>query len=159
MAQALIAAAAVPAAHSAAPEIIAVVQLGAEHYGITAAQVHEIVRSQEITEVPNAPARVEGVINLRGRIVPVVDLRSHFGLSSADHTAKTRIVITQIHRGNGDSSTIGLVVDAVDEIGTIAPDQVADKSLAASSLHNQFLRGVVKLENRLVMLLDIDKAF
>ncbi len=79
-----------------AQDTIAVVKLTGEYDGITAEQVREIVRMQEITEVPNAPAHVEGVINLRGRIVPVVDLRKHFGLPGHEHTAETRIVIAEI---------------------------------------------------------------
>lgn len=75
---------------TAAQDTIAVVKLAGEFYGITAEQVREIVRMQEITEVPNAPGHVEGVINLRGRIVPVVDLRKHFGLPGREHTAETR---------------------------------------------------------------------
>lgn len=144
---------------SGVQEIIAVVLLSGDFYGIAAGQVQEIVRMQEITEVPNAPSHVQGVINLRGRIVPVVDLRAKFGLPHDGHTDKTRIVIAEVTTGQGDLDTIGLIVDGVDEIRTINIDELDVDTPLVTSVDAAFIRGIVKLENRMVLLLDIDKAF
>ena len=144
---------------TAAQDTIAVVKLTGEYDGITAEQVREIVRMQEITEVPNAPAHVEGVINLRGRIVPVVDLRKHFGLPGHEHTAETRIVIAEIETEQIDTSTIGLIVDGVDEIRSVSQDLIDDSTSVVASVSDEFLRGILKLEDRLVILLDINRAF
>src|SRR5437762_8291418 len=90
---------------------LVVFSLGAELYGVEIARVHEIIRLQTVTRVPHAPAFVEGVINLRGRVIPVVDLRRRFGLPFADHTRASRIVVVEI----GDQ-VVGIVVDGVSEV-------------------------------------------
>src|SRR6267154_1722021 len=90
---------------------LVVVQLGAELYGVDIACVHEIVRMQTVTRVPRAPAFVEGVINLRGKVTPVIDLRHRFNLPAAEHTRASRIVVVEI----GDQ-VVGLIVDAVSEV-------------------------------------------
>src|SRR6266516_3972712 len=90
---------------------LVVFELGAELYGVEIARVHEIIRLQAVTRVPRSPAFVEGVINLRGKVIPVVDLRRRFGLPSADHTRSTRIVVVEI----GDQ-VVGIVVDGVSEV-------------------------------------------
>ena len=140
-------------------ETIAVVRLAGESYGMTASQVAEIVRPQEIVEVPNAPEHVEGVINLRGRIIPVVDLRRHLGMPDAGVTAETRIVITEIHSKAGATETVGLIVDGVQEVRTIGEGQIDDKVAGTASVSDEYLRGVVNLDAGLIILLDIDKAF
>src|SRR5713226_686519 len=90
---------------------LVVFQLGAELYGVEIARVHEIIRLQTVTRVPHAPAFVEGVINLRGKVIPVVDLRRRFGLPLADHTRATRTVVVEI----GDQVG-GIIVDSVSEV-------------------------------------------
>ena len=146
-------------AQTDAHDVIAVVKLADEYYGISAEQLREIVRVQEITEVPNSPAHVEGVINLRGRIVPVVDLRKHFGLPWADHSNETRIVVTEIEGEESETHIIGLIVDGVDEILTVTEESIDDAAQIVSSVGNEYIRGIVKLEGRLVILLDINRAF
>src|SRR3989441_13309090 len=89
---------------------LVVFQLGAELYGVEISRVHEIIRLQSITRVPRAPAFVEGVINLRGKVIPVVDLRRRFGLPTADHTRASRIVVVEIA-----DQVVGVVVDGVSE--------------------------------------------
>src|SRR5437763_16976232 len=90
---------------------LVVFELGAELYGVEIARVHEIIRLQAVTRVPRSPAFVEGVINLRGKVIPVVDLRRRFGLPSAEHTRSSRIVVVEI----GDQ-VVGIVVDGVSEV-------------------------------------------
>src|SRR5690348_1278092 len=90
---------------------LVVFQLGAELYGVEIARVHEIIRLQTVTRVPRAPAFVEGVINLRGKVIPVVDLRRRFGLPMAEHTRSSRIVVVEI-----GEQVVGVVVDAVSEV-------------------------------------------
>src|ERR687888_2756041 len=90
---------------------LVVFQLGAELYGVEIARVHEIIRLQAVTRVPRAPAFVEGVINLRGKVIPVVDLRRRFGLPPAEHTRASRIVVVEL----GDH-VVGITVDGVSEV-------------------------------------------
>src|SRR5438552_16207181 len=90
---------------------LVVFQLGAELYGVEISRVHEIIRLQTVTRVPRAPAFVEGVINLRGKVIPVVDLRRRFGLEMTDHTRASRIVVVEIA-----DQVVGIVVDGVSEV-------------------------------------------
>src|SRR5947207_14366443 len=90
---------------------LVVFQLGAELYGVEISRVHEIIRLQTVTKVPRAPSFVEGVINLRGKVIPVVDLRRRFGLPTADHTRASRIVVVEL----GDQ-VVGIIVDGVSEV-------------------------------------------
>ena len=108
--------------------------------------------------MPNSPAHVEGVINLRGRIVPVMDLIKHFGLPWADHSNETRIVVMEIERDNSETHTIGLIVDGVDDILTVTEESIDDTTQIVAGVGNEYIRGIVKLEDRLVILLDINRA-
>lgn len=139
-------------------ETIAVLGAGAELYGITADRLSEITRLQEITEVPNAPDVIEGVINLRGLIVPIVDLRRHLKLPYEDLTTRARIVIIEV-QSESDENSVGLIVDSVEEVRSIDHDMVDNETDVVSSIGNEFLRGVVKLDDSLIILLDIDAVF
>ena len=132
---------------------LVVFQLGAELYGVEIARVHEIIRLQAITRVPRAPAFVEGIINLRGKVIPVVDLRRRFGLPTAEHTRASRIVVVEI----GDQ-VVGLIVDAVSEVLRIAGATVEPPSPVVAGPESEYLRGIAKLPERLVMLLDLDRV-
>ena len=139
-------------------ETIAVLSAAGELYGVTAEKVSEIVRLQQITEIPNAPDIVEGVINLRGLIVPIVDLRRHLGLAVADLTARSRIVMVELEQA-GLPVSVGLVVDAVEEVRIIDDSLVDNKTPVISDIGSEFLRGIVKLEDSLIILLDMDSIF
>ncbi|MCC6792627.1 MAG: chemotaxis protein CheW [Thermomicrobiales bacterium] len=132
---------------------LVVFELGREVYGVDIAAVQEIIRMQEITKVPRAPRFVEGVINLRGKVIPVVDLRHRFGLDHADRTRASRIVVVDI----GDH-TIGMVVDGVSEVLRITDDCVEPPSPVVTTLDSDYLRGIAKLEERLVILLELDQV-
>jgi purine-binding chemotaxis protein CheW len=108
---------------------------------------------QEITKVPGAPDIVEGIINLRGNVIPVVDLRRRFQLEVADRDRDNRIVVVDI--GGQD---IGVVVDAVTEVLRISSDSVEPPSSVITTADSVYLLGIVKLEGRLVILLDLEKG-
>jgi purine-binding chemotaxis protein CheW len=132
---------------------LVVFQLGAELYGVEIAGVHEIIRLQAITRVPRAPAFVEGIINLRGKVIPVVDLRRRFGLPAATHTRASRIVVVEI----GDQ-VVGIIVDAVIEVLRVNAATVEPPSPVVAGLDAEYLRGIAKLPERLVMLLNLDRV-
>lgn len=126
--------------------------LGHEDYAVDILKVQEINRMKEITRVPNAPPYVEGVINLRGKVIPVVNLRSKFCLSQKDNDEQSRIMIMDIQ-----GITMGLVVDAVSEVLRIPVATVEPTPPMASNISTEFIRGIAKLDDRLIILLDMDR--
>ena len=132
---------------------LVVFDLAEETYGVDIGSVREIIRIQEITKVPRTPNYVEGVINLRGKVIPVIDLRKKFGFSKAENTKDTRNVVVDI---GGDD--IGVVVDAVTEVLRLSSDAVEPPSGVITTADSDYLLGIAKLENRLVILLDLQKA-
>ncbi|SDF00904.1 chemotaxis protein CheW [Sporolituus thermophilus] len=135
-----------------APEIqLVIFRLASEEYGLPITKVQEINRLAPITKLPQAAAFMEGIINLRGRIIPVIDLRKRFGLTVTDYTDDTRIVIVEVK-----GQTVGIIVDAVTEVVRL-PASSIEPPPPAFVLDAQYLNGVGKLDNRLLILLDIDK--
>ncbi|MCH7713096.1 MAG: chemotaxis protein CheW [Chloroflexi bacterium] len=132
---------------------LVVFDLADEGYGVDIGSVREIIRMQDITQVPRTPEFVEGVINLRGKVIPVVDLRKRFGFPEADATKDTRIVVVDI--GGQD---IGVVVDAVTEVLRIGADAVEPPSSVITTADSEYLLGIAKLETRLIILLDLQQA-
>jgi purine-binding chemotaxis protein CheW len=132
---------------------LVVFQLGGEFYGVEISRVHEIIRLQAITRVPRAPAFVEGVINLRGKVIPVVDLRRRFGLPVGEHTRASRIVVVEI----GDQ-VVGVVVDSVSEVLRVNTATVEPPSPVVAGIDSEYLNGIAKLPERLVILLDLDRV-
>lgn len=128
-------------------------KLANEEYAVDIGAVQEIVRMSSITRVPRAPAFVEGVVNLRGKIVPVIDLRRRFGLSSVEATKSTRIVIVQV-----GGKTVGLIVDSVREVLRLPSDSVSPPpDMVASGVDAAFFKGVGQLGDRLIILLDLQR--
>lgn len=128
-------------------------RIGRETFGLPIAMVREIVRVPEITSVPNAPEYIEGVINLRGRIIPVVDLRKRFGDSSPEANKKNRIVVVEI--GN---RAIGLLVQSASEVLRLSPSEIEAPQNVFQEGEMSFITGVGKLKGRLVILLDLDRV-
>lgn len=126
--------------------------LGEEEYAVDILKVQEINRMKEITRVPNAPAYVEGVINLRGKVIPVVNLRAKFGLMEKEKDDRSRIMIMDIQ-----GITMGLMVDSVSEVLRIPTSIVEPTPPMASNISSEFIRGIAKLEERLIILLDMDR--
>jgi purine-binding chemotaxis protein CheW len=133
---------------------IVVCELADEHYGLDIARVFEIIRHQPVTPVPRAPSFVKGVINLRGRIIPVVDLRGRFGMQEAEATKESRIVVAE-----SGSTRVGLIVDSVSEVLLVPLDAVEATPEVAAGDDAGYLRGIAKLGDRLVLLLELDGLF
>ncbi len=130
---------------------LVVFRLAAEAYGLDIGLVREIIRPQAITHVPNTHGFVEGVINLRGKICPVIDLRKRLGVEVSEPTDESRIVIVD---SSGEEA--GVVVDAVIEVLSIADDRVEAASVAVTAGGASFVEGVANLENRLIILVNLE---
>jgi purine-binding chemotaxis protein CheW len=126
-------------------------RLGNEEYAVNILKVQEINRMKEITRVPNTPAYVEGVINLRGKVIPVINLRSKFSLENKENDIQSRIMIMDIQ-----GITMGLVVDAVSEVLRIPSNIIEPTPHMASNISTEYIMGIAKLEDRLIILLDMD---
>ncbi|MFU2210246.1 chemotaxis protein CheW [Desulfovibrio sp. JY] len=126
--------------------------IGEEEFGVDILSVQEIIRMMDITKVPRAPDFVEGVINLRGKVIPIIDLRRRFGLSTRDHDKHTRIIVIEIN-----NMIVGFVVDSVSEVLRIPASTVEPPPPVVSGLESEYISGVGKLEDRLLILLDLDK--
>ena len=131
---------------------LVVFELSGESYGVDIGAVNTIIRMQQITHVPRAPHFVQGVINLRGSIVPVIDLRTRFGLPAFEETKASRIVVVET-----GADVIGMIVDAVTETLSLSSDSIEPPASIVTSADSQYLRGVAKLDDRLIIMLDIEK--
>jgi len=127
-------------------------RVGAETFGVSIQTVHEIVRIMEITAVPDAPIYIEGVINLRGKIIPVVDLRKRFGEKTITSSKKNRILVTEI-----GAKMVGLVVDSASEVLKIPPSDIDPPPNVFEEGELNYVTGVAKLGNRLIILVDMSK--
>ena len=129
---------------------LVVFRVGKEEYGLDIQQVKEIIKMQEITEIPNAPEFIEGVINLRGQITPVMDMRKRLFVERAEKIGKdTRIVIVE-----AEESTLGIIVDAVIGVLHLAERDISPPPVGGE---REFVKGVGKIKEKLMILLDIDK--
>lgn len=131
--------------------------LGKEEYGIEILKVREIIGYMEITAVPKAPEYVKGVINLRGQVIPVLDLRTRFGMESATITDQTCIIVVEINQ-NGRRFNAGLIVDQVQEVLDIEAENIEDAPHFGSDVQTEFILGIGKVQNAIKILLDIDKV-
>lgn len=126
--------------------------IGEEEFGVDILRVQEIIRMVPVAKMPGAPKFVEGVINLRGRIIPIIDLRRRFGMAAVTPTAHTRITVMDV-RGQ----VVGFIVDTVREVLRVPGSAVEAPPAVVSDIESDFLRGVGKLDDRLLLLLDVDK--
>jgi purine-binding chemotaxis protein CheW len=127
-------------------------RLAQEEYGVEITKVQEIILLGEITRVPQTSEYIKGLINLRSTVIPIVDLRLRFGLAQEEATDETRIMVVNVA-----GKTIGIIVDGVSEVLRISHDQIAPPPPTVAGLGREYLTGLVKLNNRLLILLDIDK--
>lgn len=127
-------------------------RLAREEYGIEITKVQEIILLGEITRVPQTPEFIKGLINLRSTVIPVVDLRLRFGLPAEEPTDETRIMVVNV-----GSKTLGVIVDAVSEVLRVSQEQIVPPPPTVAGLGHEYLTGLVKLDNRLLILLNIDK--
>ncbi|RMG05334.1 MAG: purine-binding chemotaxis protein CheW [Nitrospirae bacterium] len=126
--------------------------LGSEEYGINILNVQEIIKPTEITVVPNSPTHIEGVINLRGRVIPVINLRKKFLLQGQEGTTSTKIMVVE---ANG--KTVGLLVDRVNEVLRINPETIEPPPALTPANHAEYISGVCKMPGRLVIVLDLEQ--
>ncbi|HOX25107.1 MAG TPA: chemotaxis protein CheW [Candidatus Krumholzibacteria bacterium] len=130
-------------------------KLGAENFALEILKVQEIIGLMNITAVPRTPEFVRGVINLRGKVIPVIDLRLKFGMPAKEYTELTCIMVVQVAL-NDDQVTMGVIVDQVSEVMDIKADQVEEPPHFGAGDAGQFLLGMGKFQNTVVMLLDAD---
>lgn len=126
--------------------------IGDEEFGVNILKVQEIIRTMEITKVPRAPDFVEGVINLRGKVIPIIDLRRRFGLAPKAHDKNTRIIVIEIN-----NVIVGFVVDAVSEVLRIPASTVEPPPPVVAGVESDYISGVGQLQDRLLIMLDLDK--
>lgn len=134
-----------------ASEQLVVFQLGSEEYAISISQVKEIIRYGGATKLPNTPAHLEGIINLRGKVIPVIDLAKRFGLAQAARTSAQALIVEAAGR------EVGMVVDVVSEVLRLEDSAIEPGQTVSHA--GEFLRGIGKLGDRLLIILDLDKLF
>lgn len=128
-----------------------------EEYGIGILKVKEIIGMMPVTSVPRTPEFVKGVINLRGKVIPVVDLRLKFSMESIDYTERTCIIVVEIESGDL-TVLIGIVVDAVSEVLNIVQEDIEDAPQFGTAVETSYILGMAKMEGSVKILLDIDKV-
>jgi len=135
-------------------EQLVVFNLAGETYGVDITVVQEIIRMQAITKVPRTPNFVEGVINLRGRIVPVIDLHKRFNLGKAEETQHSRIIVVEVA-----GVTVGMIVDSVSEVLRLPSSNIEPPPpVISGSIDSAYLRAVGKWQDQLIILLDLEKV-
>ncbi len=133
---------------------LVVFKIGDEEFGVEINQVREIVKLVSITRMPKAPVFIEGVVNLRGQIITVIDLAKRLDLPSTGKTDSTRIMVVEV-----GEDTVGMIVDSVSEVLRLSTDNIEDTpALIDTEVHEQYLRGVGKSEDRLLILLDLNEV-
>ncbi len=127
-------------------------RLAHEEYAMEITKVQEIILIGEITRIPQTPAYIKGLINLRSCVIPIIDLRLRFGLPAEAATEETRIMVINV-----SGRTVGMIVDAVNEVLRINQNQISPPPPTVAALGKEYLTGLIKLENRLLIMLDIDR--
>ncbi|MFZ5570780.1 MAG: chemotaxis protein CheW [Thermodesulfobacteriota bacterium] len=131
--------------------------MAGEEYGIGILKIKEIIGMMPITSVPRTPPFVKGVINLRGKVIPVIDLRVRFGMPPVDYTERTCIIVVEI-RGPGGTIVIGIVVDSVSEVLNIKKEDIEDTPTFGTRLNTDYILGMAKMQGGVKILLDIDRV-
>jgi purine-binding chemotaxis protein CheW len=133
-------------------------RLGEEVFALGVSNVREILEFTTVTRVPKTPEFMRGVINLRGSVVPVLDMRLKFGLTMAEKTVDTCIIVVEISF-EGENTVIGALVDSVQEVFDLEPDQIEPAPKIGTQLRTEFIKGMGKRDDHFIILLDIDKVF
>lgn len=126
-------------------------RIGEEEFGVDILAVQEIIRLMQITMVPRVPAFIEGVINLRGKVIPVISMRTRFNMPVLEHDSNTRIVVMELGQ-----KIVGFLVDGVSEVLRIPAGTVEDPPPVVAGIGSEYIRGIGKLDDRLLILLDLD---
>ncbi len=125
--------------------------IGNEEFALDILKVNEIIRTISLTKVPNSPYYVEGIINLRGKVITVIDLRTRLGIERIAHTDKTRIIVVEINK-----TTVGFIVDNVNEVLRISEQITEDLPSLVKDVDLKWIKSIAKLEDRLFMVLDLE---
>ncbi|KAA0257440.1 purine-binding chemotaxis protein CheW [Deferribacter autotrophicus] len=125
-----------------------------EKFAIDIMKIDEIIRMMEITPIPKADYFIEGIINLRGKVIPVIDLKKKLGLSETEYTKTTRIIVVNIR-----NKKIGVIVDSVDEVVRIDDNKIEAAPAVSSGIDTNFVTGVAKTDKGLIIIIDIEKVF
>ncbi len=131
--------------------------LASEEYGIGILKIREIIGMMPITTVPQTPGFVKGVINLRGKVIPVIDLRLRFEMDAIDYTERTCIIVVEI-AGQDGTIQIGIVVDSVSEVLNIAGEDIEDTPTFGTKLNTDYIHGMAKISDGVKILLDVDRV-
>lgn len=129
-------------------------KLGTEEFGVDILKVQEINKMMNITKIPNAPTFIEGVINLRGKIIPIVDLRKRLGFRDQQYDKSTRIIVVEL-----DGLVLGFIVDSVSEVLRIPENTIEPPPSMVAGIESEYIEGVGKLDDRLLILLELKKVF
>jgi len=133
-------------------------QLGNEIFAIDVSNVREILEFTTVTKVPQTPEFMRGVINLRGSVVPVLDMRLKFGMSITERTVNTCIIVVEVSF-EGDTTIIGALVDSVQEVFELEPEQIEPAPRIGTQLRTEFIKGMGKRDDQFIIILDVDKVF
>ncbi len=131
--------------------------LGDEEYGVDILSVQEIRSWEPVSRIPNVPSYEKGVVNLRGAIVPIVDLRERFGLGHLEYNHLTVVVVLQSHTEEGQTRTMGVVVDSVSDVVDVDKKTIQDAPKFGAKVSTEFINGLASVNERMVMLLDVNK--
>ncbi|MDH4320651.1 MAG: chemotaxis protein CheW [Desulfobulbaceae bacterium] len=131
--------------------------LAREEYGLLINQVKEIIGMMPVSSIPQTPQFIKGVINLRGKVIPIIDLRLKFGMEETQHSEKTCIIVIERKKGSGARS-MGIIVDSVSEVLTIRPENIDPPPAWAGIENNTYIEGIAKTGNTIKMLLNIEEV-
>ncbi len=133
-------------------------KLGEENFAIPILKIKEIIGMMTVTKVPRLPDFIKGVVNLRGKIIPVVDLRLKFGMEERSYDERTQIIVMEIQSENG-TKTNGIVVDTVQEVMDIPLENIETPPQYGANVDQEFLKGMGKVKEQVIMMLDVDRIF
>jgi len=131
--------------------------LAEEEYGLLVIKVREIIKIMDITAVPQMPDHIKGVINLRGKVIPIIDLRAKFGLPGQDYTERTCIIVAEVEVEDR-KVMLGIIVDWVSEVLNIAPDEIEPAPDFGERLDTAYMQGIAKIKGKVKILLDLDRV-
>jgi len=130
--------------------------LNGEEYGVDILRVQEIKGWDTVTPIPNTPCYIKGVINLRGAVVPIVDLRERFGLDNIEYGATTVVIVLKVISGDSDR-TVGIVVDAVSDVHNVGEEEMKPSPDFGNSIDTNFISGLATVNEKMVIIIDIDR--
>jgi len=143
---------------SGSPQKFLTFALAGEEYGVTIMKIKEIIGMMPVTVLPQTPTYVKGVINLRGKVIPIIDLRLKFGLKHAEPTERTCIIVIETEDQEQTQTLVGLIIDAVSEVISLKGDEVEPAPNMQTQFQEQLILGLAKCESGVKILLDIDKV-